>query len=67
MIMFPVHPPEGEWTAATMACWRAGAWAGAIAGGVLLFAAAQSLTRARARVRAFASGWATTFLVPVYR
>lgn len=56
MIMFPVHPPEGEWTAATMACWRAGAWAGAITGGVLLFAAAQSLARARARAKAFAAG-----------
>lgn len=56
LIMFQVHPPEGEWTPGTLTCWNAGAWAGAIAGGVLLFAAFQSLARARARVRAFAAG-----------
>lgn len=56
LTMFPVHPPEGEWTAATLACWNAGAWTAAIAGGVLLIAAFRSLTRARARSRAFAAG-----------
>ncbi len=56
LIMFQAHPPEGEWTAGTLACWNAGAWAGAIGGGLLLFAASRSMARARARVRAYAAG-----------
>lgn len=49
-------PPPGEWTAGMIRSWRAGAWAGAIAGGVLLFCAAQGLARARARSLAKAAG-----------